>query len=77
MNEERAPQDPRLFRTPEVTAHYWNNDFTADFSNVYQLANAGYKVIISSCSYGTCIMRCVLSLGKIGSDANRFCKLIY
>ena len=76
MNEERAPQDPRLFRTPEVTAHYWNNDFTADFSNVYQLANAGYKVI-SSCSYGTCIMFYVLSLQKIGSGTNRFCKLIY
>lgn len=75
MNEERAPQDPRLFRTPEVTAHYWNNDFTADFSNVYQLANAGYKVIISS--YGTCIMLYVLSLRKTGSGTNRFCKLIY
>ena len=77
MNEERAPQDPRLFRTPEVTAHYWNNDFTADFSNVYQLANAGYKVIISPCSYGTCIMLYVLYLGKIGSGTNRVYKLIY
>lgn len=74
MNEERAPQDPRLFRTPEVTAHYWNNDFTADFSNVYQLANAGYKVIIRS--YGTCIMLYVLSLRKIGSGTNRVCMLI-
>lgn len=44
MNANGVPQDPRLFRTPEVTAHYWNNHHTADFANGYKLANAGYKV---------------------------------
>lgn len=47
MNANGVPQDPRLFRTPEVTAYYWNNDYTADFSNVYKLANAGYKVHVN------------------------------
>lgn len=49
MNENGAPQDMKLFHTPEVTAHYWKNDLRSDFSRVYKLANAGYKVIIGFC----------------------------
>jgi N-acetyl-beta-hexosaminidase len=46
LNKDGAPQDIRLFQTPEVTAHYWKNDLQSDFSSVYKLANAGYKVSI-------------------------------
>lgn len=47
MNANGIPQDPRLFRTPEVIANYWNNLHTADFANGYKLANAGYKVRVN------------------------------